>query len=353
MTRPEDPASSDSPARVWRRWARRTLELLLIGTALYLAINLVSEVGWRALEGELRAASRPLVALTFALLVMRYFAWNGRWQAALHRVGIRRCFWRGTVAILAAAAVNHLTPSFRVFGGLLRARYISRARSHPFPDTYGTVLFDQIANQTVTGAMSAIAFVAMALRLGSTGQAIAGGLLALSVLLLVPLLLRRMRRRRQTEDRGKRDDPVLGFARRLRPLLDRGREALRRVEGLIHDPRLIASAVALSLLYVSLNLAAAWVAFLALGHTMPLMSVFLATSLGVTIGALSGTPGGSLTTEAAIVTCYTLLGVDRQAALAATLLYRGLHYLLILTLGVPSLATLELLHRRAAPDEAT
>lgn len=348
LTAAPSSADRDSPARVRRRWLRRTLELLLLAAALYLATDLLADVGWRELESELRSAAPPLVALIYGLLVLRYLAWNARWQGALHRVGIHRCFWRGAFAILAAAAVNHLTPSFRVFGGLLRARYVSRARSRPFPETYGTVLFDQIANQTVTGVMSVIAFVTMALRLERAGQAIAAGLLALSLVLLIPLLLRKLRRRQPPAEGADQGDSVAGFARRLRPLLERGKDALRKVEDLIHDPSLVARAVLLSLLYVALNLAAAWTAFLALGHQMPIGPVFLATSLGVTIGAISGTPGGSLTTEAAMVTCYGLLGIDRQTALAATLLYRGLHYLVVLTLGVPSLVTVEFLHRRAA-----
>jgi uncharacterized membrane protein YbhN (UPF0104 family) len=51
-----------------------------------------------------------------------------------------------------------------------------------------------------------------------------------------------------------------------------------------------------------------------------------------------------------MVKCYELLDVETSIALAATLLYRGLHYLLVLTLGGPSLAVLELLHRRAKPE---
>jgi uncharacterized membrane protein YbhN (UPF0104 family) len=49
-----------------------------------------------------------------------------------------------------------------------------------------------------------------------------------------------------------------------------------------------------------------------------------------------------------MVTCFVLLGTDRSAALAGTLLFRGLHYALVLLLGLPSLALLETDHRRRA-----
>jgi len=348
MNKPFGPPTRHSPARIWRRWIRRSLELLVIGTTLYLAVALISEVGWRDLADELQTASPRLVAAVCALLALRYLAWNSRWQLALHRVGVHHCFVRGLIALLAAAAVNHLTPSFRVFGGLLRARYISGSRSVPFAATYGAVLFDQIANQVLMGALSASAFIAMALHLGRAREALAGALAVVALVLLVPLISRHLRRPRASSPRPESGDEATptGLGRWLRPLASRGRDVLLILERLLRDPSLVAGAVVLGLAYAALNLGAAWVAFLALGQTPPVSSVFLAVSLGVTIGALSGTPGGSLTTEAAMVTCYGLLGIDRSVALAATLLYRGLHYVLILSLGVPSLATLEFLHRR-------
>ncbi|MDX1644630.1 MAG: lysylphosphatidylglycerol synthase domain-containing protein, partial [Thermoanaerobaculia bacterium] len=119
----------------------------------------------------------------------------------------------------------------------------------------------------------------------------------------------------------------------------------------LRDLRLLISVGLLALLYVALNWAAAWSASNALARPLEPLTVFLALSLGTTVGALSGTPGGTLTTEAAMIACYVLLGVDRQTALAATLLYRGLHYLLVLTLGLPALVGCELAHcRRRSPD---
>jgi uncharacterized protein (TIRG00374 family) len=337
-----------------RRWIRRLLELLLLGALLFLAVDLIGEVGWGDLAEQLRSASLPHVVVATLLLLARYVAWNTRWQCALRRVGVTGAFLRGMVALLAAAAVNHLTPSFRIFGGLLRARYISRARRVSFQATYGAVLFDQIANQTVMGVLSAISFVAVALRLERAGQAFAGALAVISLFLLLPLLVRRLRLRRRDREEPSDDGILPWIGRWLRRQIARGREILSTIEHLIRDVGLVVQAIVLSLAYAAFNIGAAWVAFEALGYPVALSSVFLTVSLGVTIGALSGTPGGSLTTEAAMVTCYGLLGVDGVAALAATLLYRGLHYLIILTLGVPSLVSAELLHRRiAARDRGT
>lgn len=349
MTPSEIEIAPESPGRVKRRWLRRSLQALLILAGLYLTFDLLSGMGWRELARELRSAHPRLVGYACLLLFLRWVAWSGRWSLSLRRAGVTVPIWRPLPTILAAAMVNHVTPSFRVFGGLLRARYISRAAGAPFSAAYGSVLFDQIVAQTVVGAITAIAFVLMALQLGRFRQAVAAALIVTSLLLLIPLLLRRYRRLRNLSrpDPGSADEAQAGIGRRL---MRRGRRAISELEHLIHEPGLLALSVTLSLVYVSLNLGGAWMAFRALGESPSMMSVFLAVSVGVTVGALSGTPGGGLTTEVAMVKCYELLGVETSIALAATLLYRGLHYLLVLGLGGPSLAILEFLHRRDEPD---
>lgn len=68
-------------------------------------------------------------------------------------------------------------------------------------------------------------------------------------------------------------------------------------------------------------------------------------SLGTAVGALSRSPGGIATTEAAMVGTYILLGVTEIDAAAATFLFRGLHYALVLSMGLPSLIFFEFQHR--------
>lgn len=327
-----------------RRRLRRLLEVVLVGAALYLGIEWVSESGWIRLTDELRAARPTVVALLSALLLARWAIWTSRWRLGLRRRSPGTGWWHAALAILAAAAVNHLTPSFRVFGGLLRARYLGGPSKRGFAAAYGTVLFDQIVAQTVIGGLSGGAFVFLAWRLGRLDQMFAAALGVSALLLLVPLLLRRLRRRRLVGDgAGTKSD---GVADRLGALWRRAQDVLRSLDVLLRDTPLLLGAIGLSLLYVVANWVAACLAFTALDQPVDPVAVFLALSLGTTVGALSGTPGGTLTTEASMVACYGLLGIDHSTALAATLLYRGLHYLLVATLGLPSLAACEALYRR-------
>lgn len=328
-----------------RRLLRRILEIVLLAAALYLGIGWISEIGWEGLTSRIRGAEPGLVAAAAALLGARWAVWATRWRLGLKRRWSPAPWWHCAATILAAAVVNHLTPSFRIFGGLLRARYLGGGSRRGFTAVYGSVLFDQIVAQTVIGALAAIAFSVLAWRLDRLDQMMAGLLAVLALLLLVPLLLGRLRRRRivpSVDAAGSGDS----LAERLGALWRRVLEVLRSLEVLLRDPRLLIATVLLSLLYVACNWGAAWLAFESLGGRVDPLTVFLALSLGTTVGALSGTPGGSLTTEAAMVTCYALLGVDRELALSATLLYRGLHYLLVALLGLPSLLLCEGLHRR-------
>jgi hypothetical protein len=352
MPSPANETDRDSPGRIKRRWLRRALQALLLFAGLYLAVDLLADMGWRELVSQLRSAQPGLIATICLLLFLRWVVWSSRWNLSLHRAGVRVPAWRPLPTILAAAFVNHVTPSFRIFGGLLRARYVSRPAKEPFSVAYASVLFDQIVAQTVMGALSAIAFVILALELGRFRQALAAGLIVTSLLLLIPLLLRRYRRLRQPSP-ARPDGAETETLGAGRSLLKLAKGAFVVLEKLVHEPRLTGMAIALSLAYAVLNIAAAWLAFRALGESTSILAVFLAVSVGVTVGALSGTPGGGLTTEAAMVACYDLLGIDRSLALAATVLYRGLHYLLVLSLGAPSLTILEVLHRRGeAADDA-
>ena len=77
-------------------------------------------------------------------------------------------------------------------------------------------------------------------------------------------------------------------------------------------------------------------------HPNPLV-VAVTVSLGLAAGTLAGTPGRNrrAVQEAAMMSLYVALGVDRVAAAAAALLYRSLYYLVVLTTGLPSALLLE------------
>src|SRR6185436_7293406 len=90
-----------------------------------------------------------------------------------------------------------------------------------------------------------------------------------------------------------------------------------------------------------------WLIFRSIGEPVALLPVVAVVALGGAAGTMTGTPGGVGTTEAAMVAGFVALGMDRVDAGAGTLLFRGLHYAVVLAVGLPALAVLELRASRA------
>lgn len=325
---------------------RRPLVAGLLLAALWFTWRLVASLDWRDLFARVAAANLPLLALALAALVGQYLLWDGRLALATERaVGTRPRLGFGTFVLFASAALNLITPSARVVGGPLRARYIARSLGRPFAPLYGVVLYDQLAHYVVMTSWTGIALVSAAWILGRPGLMV-GAIAAFAVLAVAAFglgsragngALTRFFARR-AERAGAR-----GGGRGER-LYDQGREAAQTLETLVSERRLRLPAAVLGSGYFLLSVLAQWLVFAALGRRENPWVVLSVVALGASAGMLTGTPGGAGTTEAAMVALFGALGVAPAEAAAATLVYRGLHYASILALGIPALVVLELRH---------
>ena len=321
---------------------RRPLVAALLLAALWFTWRLVANLDWRDLADRVAAASFPWIALALAALVGQYLLWELRLTLATERaVAVRPRLGFGSFVLFASAALNLITPSARVVGGPLRARYFARAIERPFAPLYGVILYDQLAHYVVMTCWTGLALISAAWRLGRPGW-IAGAIAAFAVLAVAAFVLgsragngslarffaRRAARAGERGGRGER-------------LYDQGREAAQTLETLVAERRLRLPAAALGSGYFLLSVLAQWLIFAALGRPEDPLVVMAGVALGASAGMLTGTPGGAGTTEAAMVALFSALGVDPNQAAAATLVYRGLHYASILAIGVPALLALE------------
>ncbi len=349
------PTATDRP--LWKRATILLAKWSLIAAALYLSWRLVSGIRWRDVASRVQEASPVLLIVALALLILRFAVWDGRFRlAALHVLGRAPHPLLGFFVLFASAALNLLTPSARLIGGLMRARYFARAVGRPFGLFYGIVLFDQCAHHVTMTVITWLSLIAVALALGYTAFA----LTALAVLLALAGILFAWSRRPGTFE----ENPLVrwlarragGPTGRLQRLYAQGHEAAGTFVQLLADSSLRLPSLALGTLWFVANGLAQWVVFLALGERVDVLLVLAVVALGNAAGILTGTPGGLGTTEAAMVASFAALGVDRVEAGAGTLLYRGLHYIVVLALGLPALAWLEL-HARpqagAGADAAT
>lgn len=335
-----------------RRVAVWGVKALLLGLGLWLVWRLLAGLRWEDLTRRVEGASLPWLGVALVALVVRFGVWDERWRRAVRRLGKlppRRV--SGSI-LMTAVAVNTITPTVRLLGGVLRARYLARALGETAGRAYGSVLYDQVIHQTTGGLLTWLALIAAA---AVTGRETAAAVLALALAATLASLLWWLwwsgRRQGRTwvgllADRmvGKAlgDDESDGDeAGRFRRLVAHGRDAVVVVRGLLADRRLHGEAFGLGVLFLLVNGWGQWAVFRALGEPVSYVVVLAVVALGVAAGAVVGTPGGVGGAEAAMIAGFAAFGVDGLDAAAGALLFRVLHFLTILVLGVPCLLWLE------------
>jgi uncharacterized protein (TIRG00374 family) len=327
-----------------RVWGLRLLKGAVVLLAAWFTYRFFthSDFDWSRLAERVAGARAPFVVLGVALLLGRYFIWDWRYQLAVKYVlGRRLGPVLGFFVLLASAALNLITPTARLLGGMMRARYFARAQGRPFSLLYGVVLYDQVAHHSVMSVCTWIVLIATAFVIHQPAWGFL--LLAALVVTLAGLAVWSARARHGEEN------PIVRFlARRaergegkLQRLYAHGHEAVGIFVRLLGVDLLRFQAVAIGVLYFLVNAAGLWAMFLAIGAPVGPFAALAAMTMGTAVGTLSGSPGGVGTTEIAMMASFKLLGVDEVTAAAGTLLYRGLHYAGVLAIGLPALALLE------------
>ncbi len=328
------------------------VRVALIALALWLAWRLLAGLDWRELGDRLAEADRAWLAAAVALLLARFAVWTWRWQLAVARLGPAPGMVPLFLMIKASALVNHLTPAARVLGGVMRARYLARRGNGTVGRAFGGVAFDQLLHQVSMAVVTALALIAAGLATAREGLALATAALLLAACGTAAVVWLRWR---STEGgafahlAGLLARRVAGERRAQRALVH-GREAGAALSGLLRSARLVFAMLALGGLYALVNGAAQWAVFRALGDRPGFLVVLATVALGTAAGALIGTPGGLGATEAAMIGTFVAFGIDRVDATAATLLYRGLHYITVFGVGTPALIWLETRLAAAEPE---
>ncbi len=342
-------SSEPDPESSLRRWGFRSFQAAVILLAGYFTYRFLthSDLSWSRLAERVAAARAPYVALGVALLLARYWLWDWRFRLATRlTLGYASGPFLGFFVLMASAALNLITPTARVIGGLMRARYFSRGYRRPFGLLYGVVLYDQVAHHTVMSFCTWVVFSATAFYMGRLWL----GWASLAALIAAMAALGFWGRRRGPFE----ENPIVRFlarrAARDEGKLDRffaqGHEAVGVFVRLLASGTLQAQATVLGVAYFLVNIAAQWAMFRALGAPVSPFVVVAVVALGTAVGTLTGTPGGMGTTEVAMMASFKLMGVDAVVAAAGILLYRGLHYASVLVVGLPALTVLELRPKR-------
>lgn len=303
---------------------------------------MIESLAWDEIRLRVWEAQPALLVAATLLLLARWYFWQARWGLSLVRMGHSGGILRRSSALMASIFVNHV--ALRFFGGVLRARYLAAGRAEDFPREYGVVLFDQFMHQTATTVYTWLMVAYVFFVLGWTALAwTALGTLVLALGTIPFVVGRQGWLRRLSHRLGER----ASRSERLHGLIQHGSAIPQVAAKLLASTPHVAKTALLTWLYIAANILAQWLLFRAIGADVPLAVVAAVLGIGSVIGTLTGLPGGLGPMEAALIGGYDLMGIEQIEAVAGTLLYRGMHYILVLAFGLPSLVTVELSLERA------
>ncbi len=319
-----------------------TAKLALFAALVALAVRALRSIAWSELESLVFSADWPWLLAAAVLLAGRPVAWGERWRLVARRLGMTPAPAWSVCTVAAAIAVDHLTPTARLFGAFLRARWIARKYQQRIGHSFGSVLYETLTHEVFMALATMCALVLMPALLGRWWVAFGIALLAVIFTTVAWVWTQRHADRVFGNMARSIRTRASTSAGRMRELAAQAEAVIDTVKPLVRDRGLGWSCLGYAALILLFSLLAQWAVFRSVGDA-PALAILLSTvTLGATAGVLAGTPGGAGATESAMIASYVLLGVDPANATAAVLLYRALHYVIVLGLGLPALAVFEL-----------
>jgi uncharacterized membrane protein YbhN (UPF0104 family) len=306
------------PAQLERIRPRTLISLVATVVAVYLLVGQLDRV---KLGGLLHHTDWRWTAAALALSAASYF--GAAWSLTgfvLERLSL----FRTLLAQLAASFVTLVTPA-AVGGVALNLRYLRRARVAP-ADAAASVGVSQL----IAFALHAILLVIFAALAGSAHAhslrppgwvyiAVAAVVAAVLVALAFPGGRRLLR---------SRLSPALG-------------QVIPRLLDIAQQPVKLAAGIGGALLVTVSYVLCLQTSVLALGGSVPLVSVAIVYLTGSAIGSAVPTPGGLGAVEAALSAGLTAVGLPGITAVSAVLLYRTVTFWLPVPLGWVALTYLQ------------
>jgi glycosyltransferase 2 family protein len=312
------PASTHSPARPeqkqqvgGRQWRRWLFALLLVAALVFAALH------WGDVEefAELLGKARPIWLLgALALQLLTYLSLSAEWWLVLKRGGSPlplRALFPITITKLFA---DQVVPTAGVSGNVLLVDRL-KARGVPRHNAVAAVILAILAYYASFAIVALAAVEVLWLRSEIGWPLIIVVSIFFVVAAAIPAGALWLQRKGQ--------EAVPAWLERWsgpKELLEMFGEAPKQ---LVRDPRLIGQLALLNAAVFLLDAATMMLCLLALGGVAPFDAAFVAlviASIVVTIGPI---PLGLGSFEAASIGTLRLMGIPFEAALSATLLYRG------------------------------
>jgi uncharacterized protein (TIRG00374 family) len=302
----------------WRRWL---LAALIVGAVVVGALH------WGDVKkfAELTAKAEPgWLAGALLLQISTYVSLSAQWWLVLREARSGRPILELLPLTITKLFADQVVPTAGVSGNVLlvdRLNAIGVPREH----AVAAIILAIIAYYLSYAVGTVIAVVMLALR-GKLSLLLVGlAALLLAVATAIPAVILWLR------DKG--DDALPEWLRRrdsVRELFELVGDAPRE---LVRDTRLILQLALLNLAVFVADALTLLLCLLALGERAPFDAAFVAFTMAAIITLLGAVPLGLGSFEATSTATLRLMGVPFEAALSATLLYRGFALWLPLGLG--------------------
>jgi uncharacterized protein (TIRG00374 family) len=309
-----------------------------------LAIVLMAVAGWllsrenfyEMLEA-VRSANHLLVAAAIGIYFLSVAVWAIRWQRAMSFIGCRMGFGIRYLILSATIFLNNITPVARAGGDPFGRAYMMRKLGNV---NYSSGLASIIGEHALT-PLVIVSFL-MAGLIFRFGE----GSLQLTLILTVVWVLvalgavfgPRFFFKRRIAVRG-----VSGITNRVLGWFGRHTSVRELVTGIeafyastyatMDKWQHVLEIGSLTLLIGALDVFRVYVIFLALGYHPTLPMLLVSSSLPVIAGMIPFLPGGLILIEGSFVSVFALFSVPLDLGLAATLIERGISFVLSTIVG--------------------
>jgi len=309
-----------------------------------LAIVLMAVAGWLLsrenfyqMFAVVKGADGLLVASAIAIYFVSVAVWAVRWQTAMSFIGCRMGFGTRYMVLCATIFLNNITPVARAGGDPFGRVYMMRKLGNI---SYSSGMASIIGEHALTPLVIVSFLMAgLILRFGT-------GSIELTLILAVVWALvalgavfgPRFFFKKRIAIKG-----ITGITRRVLGWFGRRRSVRETVTGIeafysstyatMDKWQHILAIASLTLLIGALDVFRVNVIFLALGYHPTLPMLLVASSLPVIVGLIPFLPGGLVLIEGSFVSVFALFSVPLNLGMAATLIERGISFVLSTMVG--------------------
>lgn len=309
-----------------------------------LAIVIMAVAGWLLAHENfyqmfeaVRRADQLFIALAIAIYFISVAVWATRWQAALSFINCRMSFGNRYLILCATIFLNNITPVARVGGDPFGRVYMTRRLENM---SYSSAVASSIGEHALA-PLIIISFLMAGLifRFGKGSVqltlilAVVWALAALGAVFGPRLFFRKRIAIKGVSGIVSR---VLGWFGRRGSI----REIVKGIESFYSSTyatigrwQNLLAIGSLTLLVGALDILRLYTIFLALGYHPTLPMLLIASSLPTIVGLVPFLPGGLILIEGSLISVFALFGVPLNLAMAATVIERGISFVLSTMVG--------------------